>query len=160
LLKEFESPKILHFSPEPVYYNLFQPFDYITADLELTDVDLQLNIEDIEYKSNSFDIILCNHVLEHVKYDNKALKEIYRILKPCGVAILSVPGNWSRDNIIEYDYPDGNGHYRDYGLNFLSVLDDIFTVIQSIDLYKYNGDYNLPIGLTPLHDLIFLCQKK
>ena len=160
ILIEFDSPKILHFAPEPVFYKLFQPFEYLTADLELVDVDMQLDIQNIDYESDSFDLILCNHVLEHVPNDYKALKELYRILKHSGIAVITVPGNWCSEKIIEYDYPDGNGHYRDYGLNFISVLQNIFTVIECIDLYKYNEIYHLPIGLTPQHDLAFLCQKK
>lgn len=159
ILKEFDSPKILHFAPEPVFYKLFNPFEYLTADLELKDVDLQLDIENINYKNDSFDFILCNHVLEHVSNDYKALKELYRILKNHGITIITVPGDWCREQIIEYDFPDGNGHYRDYGLNFISVLENIFTVIECIDLYKYDDIYHLPIGLTPQHDLAFLCRK-
>ena len=138
ILTEFDSPKILHFAPEPVFYKLFQ---------------------NIDYESDSFDLILCNHVLEHVPNDYKALKELYRILKHSGIAIITVPGNWCLEEIIEYDYPDGNGHYRDYGLNFISVLDNIFTAIECIDLYKYNDIYHLALGLTPQHDLAFLCRK-
>ena len=138
ILTEFDSPKILHFAPEPVFYKLFQ---------------------NIDYESDSFDLILCNHVLEHVPNDYKALKELYRILKHSGIAIITVPGNWCLEEIIEYDYPDGNGHYRDYGLNFISVLENIFTAIECIDLYKYNDIYHLALGLTPQHDLAFLCCK-
>ena len=138
ILTEFNSPKILHFAPEPVFYKLFQ---------------------NIDYESDSFDLILCNHVLEHVPNDYKALKELYRILKHSGIAIITVPGNWCSEKIIEYDCPDGNGHYRDYGLNFISVLDNIFTAIECIDLYKYNDIYHLALGLTPQHDLAFLCRK-
>jgi len=160
ILKDFDSPKILHFAPEPVFYKLFHPFEYLTADLELKDVDLKLDIENIEYDNDSFDFIICNHVLEHVSNDYNAIKELYRILKYDGIAIITVPGNWRREEIIEYNFPDDNGHYRDYGLNFASVLENIFSVIEYIDLYKYNEIYHLPIGLTPKHDLAFLCRKK
>ena len=159
ILNKMESPRILHFAPEPVYYKLFQSFEYITTDLELTDVDLQLNIEDIDYKSDSFDLILCNHVLEHVSNDNNALIELERILEPSGIAILTVPGNWERETTIEYDRPDSNGHFRDYGLEFLEILKKYFNKVDYIDLYKYNDVYNLPLGLTPKHDLAFLCQQ-
>ena len=154
-----ESPQILDFAPEPVFYDLFQPFEYSTADLELTDIDLQLNIEAIDYDSNSFDLILCNHVLEHVLDDNNALRELHRILKPLGTVIITVPGDWMRRQTIEYDHPDSNGHYRDYGLNFIDLLNEIFFTIESIDLFKYNKIYHLPIGLTPQHDLAFVCVK-
>ena len=160
ILADLNSPKILHFAPEPVFYKLFQSFEYLTADLDLKDVDLHLDIQNIDYKSNSFDLILCNHVLEHVLDDKKALKELYRLLKPSGITIITVPGDWGRDKTIEYEFPDGNGHYRDYGLNFIDLLDAIFNTIEYIDLYKYNSIYNLPIGLTLKHDLAFLCYKK
>jgi len=159
VLVEFNSPKILHFAPEPIFYTLFDSFEYLTADLELTDVDLQLDIENIDYFSDSFDLILCNHVLEHVSDDNKAIKEIFRILKSIGIAIITVPGNWDRKKTIEYDCPDGNGHYRDYGLNFLSVLNKIFDRVEYNDLYIYNNFYQKPLGLTLKHDLVFLCYK-
>ena len=95
-----------------------QPFEYLTADIQLSDVDLILDIEKIDYNRDEFNLILCNHVLEHVKDDRKAIKELHRILKAPGVLILTVPGNWERKETIQYDYPNGNGHYRDYGLSF------------------------------------------
>lgn len=159
ILSKLDAPKILHFAPEPVFYDLFKPYQYYTADLELTDVDIQLDIENINYSSDSFDLILCNHVLEHVSNDNMALCELQRILKPSGIAIITVPGNWNREETIEYNQPDSNGHQREYGLIFLSVLNDIFSGIQSIDLFKYNQSYHMSLGLTPQHDLALLCHK-
>ena len=100
-----------------------------------------MNIEDIDYKSDSFDLILCNHVLEHVLNDTKALIELERILNPLGILLLTVPGDWEREQTIEYNHPDNNGHYRDYGLNFSKLLQDIFANVESIDLNKYNTNY-------------------
>ena len=142
-----------------LFYDLFKPYQYFTADLELTDVDIQLDIENINFNSESFDLILCNHVLEHVLNDNKAISELHRILNPSGIAIITVPGNWNREETIEYSQPDFNGHQRDYGLDFLSVLDDIFSRTESIDLFKYNQSYHLSLGLTLQHDFAFLCHK-
>ncbi|MBC8196780.1 MAG: class I SAM-dependent methyltransferase [Candidatus Marinimicrobia bacterium] len=159
ILSKLDTPKILHFAPEPVFYGLFNPYQYYTADLELTDVDIQLDIENINYSSESFDLILCNHVLEHVSNDNMALCELQRILKPSGIAIITVPGNWNREETIEYNQPDSNGHQREYGLNFLSILNEIFSRIESIDLFKYNQYHHLSLGLTPQHDLALLCHK-
>lgn len=159
ILLHLNKPKILHFAPEPVFYKLFQTYDYMTADSELMDVNIQLNIQDIDYPSESFDLILCNHVLEHVPDHLKALKELERILRPLGILILTVPGNWDRDNIIEFEHLNWNGHYRDYGLEFIEILKKHFRKVKSVDLYKYNFSFNLPIGLTPKHDLAFLCHK-
>jgi len=158
-LKKIDSPNILHFAPEPVFYNLFKSYQYITSDLHLTDVDIKLDIENIDYKSNSFNMVLCNHVLEHVFNDIIALEEIYRILSPSGLAIITVPGNWHRNKTLSYKEPDSNGHYRDYGLEFFNILKKIFNKIEIIDLYNYNNCYHLPIGLTPKHDLALVCYK-
>jgi len=63
-----------------------------TADLFKKDVDDNLDLQDLYlYKDNSFDIFICSHILEHVENDIKAMKELYRILKPGGVGIAMVP---------------------------------------------------------------------
>jgi len=160
ILADLNSPKILHFAPEPVYYKMFEPYNYFTADIELVDVDYRYNIEDIDCKSNEFDFILCNHVLEHVQDDTKAIIELERILTPLGILIITVPGDWKRQEILEYDIVDYNGHYRDYGLGFKEDLLEIFSSVETIDLFKFNNLYELPLGLSPLHDFAFLCKKK
>ena len=160
ILKEILNPNILHFAPEPVFYKLFDSYNYIKADLDLLDVDLKLDIQNIDCDDNSYDLILSNHVLEHVLDDMKALNELYRILKPKGLAIITVPGNWKRKETIKFSIPKYNGHYRDYGLSFITEIEKIFYQVESIDLYKYNNNYRLPIGLTCKHDLAFICQKK
>ena len=71
--------------------------EYVTTDLLRDDVDLKLNIEALEIETESFDTILCGHVLEHVD-DRRALKEMFRVLRPGGTAILAVPlvEGWAR----------------------------------------------------------------
>tara|TARA_B100001250_G_scaffold408320_2_gene430526 strand:+ start:1108 stop:1908 length:801 start_codon:yes stop_codon:yes gene_type:complete len=159
ILKQYKNPNILHFAPEPVFYNLFKSYNYKTADIELSDVDLKLDIKHIHYLDNSFDIILCNHVLEHVDEDIKSLEELFRVLKPLGIVIITVPGDWTRKNTVEYEEPDANGHYRDYGLSILNDLNAIFYKVKVIDLFKYNNNYHFSMGLTFQHDLAFICQK-
>jgi len=64
---------------------------YITADLESPLAKVKMDIHQIPFNENSFDVVLCNHVLEHVENDIKAMTEIHRVLKPDGFAILQVP---------------------------------------------------------------------
>ncbi len=83
---------LLHFAPEPAIRAMVEPLvgRYVTADYLRKDVDLNLDIQAIDLADASFDRIICNHVLEHVD-DRRALAELFRILVPGGVALLSTP---------------------------------------------------------------------
>ena len=75
--------------------------DYITADLESPLADEHFDVESIPMEGSSFDVIICNHLLEHVENDRKALSELYRILRPGGWGILLVPEDRSRETTFE-----------------------------------------------------------
>jgi len=91
----FEKPlRLLHVAPEArVNDKLRQTaaLDYLTADISSQHVMVEMDITQIQFPDDSFDAIICNHVLEHVVDDQKAMSELYRILKPGGWAILQVP---------------------------------------------------------------------
>jgi SAM-dependent methyltransferase len=159
ILTNFDNPNILHFAPEPVFYSLFKKYQYVTADKNLSDVDLNLDIQMIACDSNQYNLVLCNHVLEHIENDSIAIKELHRILKPSGILILTVPGNWNRLEIIQFEKVDANGHLREYGLDLIMVLKSLFREVECEDLIKYNNTYQLPLGLTSKHDLVFVCKK-
>jgi SAM-dependent methyltransferase len=85
---------ILHIAPEPCFMDRFEKQhggNYITADIESPLAKVKMDIHQIPFEENHFDVVLCNHVLEHVADDIKAMSEITRVLKPCGWAILQVP---------------------------------------------------------------------
>jgi SAM-dependent methyltransferase len=85
---------VLHIAPEPCFMKPFESQHrdgYITADIESPLAKVKMDIHQIPFKENHFDVVLCNHVLEHVKDDIKAMSEIKRVLKPGGWAILQVP---------------------------------------------------------------------
>ena len=87
--------RILHVAPEPCLRKVLlthgRPAIYVTADLEMPNVDVRMDITRIPHPSSFFDLIICNHVLEHVPDDGGALRELFRILRPGGWAILQVP---------------------------------------------------------------------
>ncbi|HEY8937786.1 MAG TPA: class I SAM-dependent methyltransferase [Cyclobacteriaceae bacterium] len=86
--------KVLHIAPEACYINRFEKVHgdgYITADIESPLAKVKMDIHQIPFGENTFDVVLCNHVLEHVADDIKAMSEIHRVLKPKGFAILQVP---------------------------------------------------------------------
>lgn len=85
---------VLHIAPEACFIPRFEKHhgnQYITADIESPLAKVKMDIHDIPFAENSFDVVLCNHVLEHVKDDIRAMSEIRRVLKPGGFSILQVP---------------------------------------------------------------------
>lgn len=86
--------RILHFAPEHQLQQIFKTnpnLDYLSADLDMPTAMVKMDITNITLPDNSFDVIICNHVLEHVPDDRKAMREMYRVLKPGGWAILQTP---------------------------------------------------------------------
>ena len=85
---------ILHIAPEACFIPRFEKqhgSGYITADIESPLAKVKMDIHQIPFPENKFDVVLCNHVLEHVNDDIKAMNEICRVLKPRGFSILQVP---------------------------------------------------------------------
>lgn len=141
----FTAPKkVLHFAPEQAFYKLFRNqknLDYTTTDLFSPLADVKADICDLPFEDNSYDVILCNHVLEHIQDDTKAMQELYRVLKPGGMGIFQIPQDLNRattfadDSITDqkerakifgqYD------HVRIYGRDYFDKLRSIgFTVIE------------------------------
>lgn len=141
----FTAPKkVLHFAPEQAFYKLFRNqknLDYTTTDLFSPLADVKADICDLPFEDNTYDIILCNHVLEHIPDDTKAMQELYRVLKPGGMGIFQIPQDLKRETTFEdnsitdpkeraaifgqYD------HVRVYGRDYFDKLRSIgFTVIE------------------------------
>lgn len=109
LLNSLASKEILHFAPEARIAKMIteqHPVRYIKADLHPHKPDIErIDILDIPYPDDSFDIVIANHVLEHVKDDLRSLQEIQRVLKVGGFAILQTPfssrlhATWCDDGI-------------------------------------------------------------
>lgn len=85
---------VLHVAPEQCFMKVFEEQHhekYITADIESPLARVKMDIHRMPFQDNSFDVVLCNHVLEHVDDDLQAMREIRRVLRPGGWAILQVP---------------------------------------------------------------------
>lgn len=96
---------VLHVAPElrlrkKIEANL--NIEYISADLSKTFVHQNFDLCDIPFESNYFEIIIANHILEHILNDELAMKELYRVLKPDAIAILQVPFS----DILQTSYED------------------------------------------------------
>ena len=102
-------PTILHIAPEVCLMREFKriylsaPQNYITADLESPLADMHFDVQQIPMADSSVDIIICNHLLEHVESDHKALKEMYRIMRPGGLGIMLAPIDYTLETTFEDD---------------------------------------------------------
>ena len=80
--------------PEQAFYKRFKNikhFDYVTTDLNSPIATVKADICNLPFESNSFDVILCNHVLEHILDDTKAMQELYRVMQPGGMGVFQIP---------------------------------------------------------------------
>jgi SAM-dependent methyltransferase len=94
LLRRGVNGTMLHVAPEPIVEQKLRRLmgkHYLTADLFSAGVDVKMDVTNIQYPDQYFDVIYCSHVLEHVSDDRRAMREFNRVLKKDGWAILLVP---------------------------------------------------------------------
>ena len=102
-------PRLLHVAPEVALMRKFhkiyaaQPADYVTADLESPLADLHFDIQHIPLEDESFDAVICNHIMEHVEDDLQAMREILRILRKGGWGVILSPVDMQREETFEDD---------------------------------------------------------
>ena len=166
------SLKVLHVAPEQVFYKKFKKlknWDYLTFDLNSPIADIKGDLTSTNFKDESFDLIICNHVLEHIKDDKSALNEIYRVLKYNGTSILQVPINVRREKTFEDStikskiqrekYFGQYDHVREYGLDFKDRVEQSGFKVQMINYSKkISKDLIIKYGLMK-NDLIPIAKK-
>ena len=113
--------RAIHFAPEAALSKKLKGlgfFEYKTADLLMGDVDYKVDMMDLPFDDESFDLFICSHVLEHVDSDDQVIKELYRITKPDGCGILMAPIIMGLDKTVEDpSVKDEAGRWRHYGQN-------------------------------------------
>ncbi len=164
--------ELLHIAPEQCFYKRFRAMKnihHVTADLESPLADVKMDIHKMPFENASFDIVLCNHVLEHVDDDAQSMREIYRVLKPGGWAVMQVPMDDSR----EFTYEDRSitspeerekhfwqkDHVRLFGRDYPKRLENAGFRVEALDLGK-----EIPEGLRAKYrlmegEIIFWCHK-
>ncbi|MEC8636481.1 MAG: methyltransferase domain-containing protein [Bacteroidota bacterium] len=142
--------KVLHVAPEQVFYKKFKQFlhwDYTTTDLYSPLADVVADICDLPFQDHQYDLILCNHVLEHIPKDLKAMAELYRVLKKGGTLIAQVPMSEERPKTFQDDsITDPNertkvfgqyDHVRIYGQDYYHRLESVGFSTERIFLQRH-----------------------
>ena len=140
---------VLHVAPEQVFYTKFKQFKhwkYTTTDLHSPLADIKADICALPFQDNSFDLILCNHVLEHIPDDATAMKELFRVLKKGGTLIAQVPLNETAEVTFEDDSITDPiertkifgqyDHVRVYGMDYYTRLAQAGFKAEGIDFLE------------------------
>lgn len=144
-------------SLSPIRKVLGKGIIYISIDLEDPFAMFKMDLTNLNFKNFSFDLVICSHVLEHIKEDLIGIKEIYRVLKKNGTALFQIPIGYFKD-------PEGKcneefserrfyGHVRSYGWDFDRRLAKVGFKVNIIN-FK-NAPSELSIG----KEVIFKCEK-
>jgi SAM-dependent methyltransferase len=169
----FTAPhKVLHVAPEQCFYGRFRKMknlDYLTADLDSPIADVKMDIHNIQYPDNTFDVVFCNHVLEHVTDDIKCMSELRRVLTPGGLAIMQVPLDVTKELTDEdpsLEDPEERkrrfgqyDHVRLHGLDYPERLKKAGFTVKAINYSEKLSPemfdrYRLPEG-----EILYVCTK-
>ena len=169
----FSDPlRVLHFAPEQAFVQKFKKqknLTYTTTDLNSPIADVKADICDLPFKNNSFDFIICNHVLEHIPDDTKAMQELYRVLAPLGTAIVQVPYDAKRAITYEDDTITDQSertrifgqydHLRVYGMDYFKKLSSIGFDVNALDYTNRISSYDIERYRLCKGELLPVCKK-
>jgi len=168
-----EKVKILHVAPELELKKAFlsnPKINYVSVDIEPNLAMIQMDITNIQFEDNEFDVIICNHVLEHIPNDRKAISELFRVMRKGGFAILQIPISFSIEKTLEdptADTPElrektfgQQDHVRIYGRDYLKRLSDAGFLVKLYSFAEENGSSEAQkLGLIT-DEKVFICSSK
>jgi SAM-dependent methyltransferase len=164
--------KVLDIAPMPSFKKkciALPNIDYVGADISSPLADLKMDILNIPLPDNQFDCIICYHVLEHIPDDKKAIRELVRVLKPGGWAIIQSPVDANRDKTFEDPnaipaeererFLGGRGHVRIYGKDYKDRLEEAGFVVKVDNYVKHLGNSIIRKYSLMKDEDIYLCLK-
>ncbi|WP_304336322.1 class I SAM-dependent methyltransferase [Capnocytophaga leadbetteri] len=167
-----KSLKVLHVAPEQAFYKRFKNqknLTYITTDLYSPLADVKADLCALPFKDDSFDVIFCNHVLEHIPDDAQAMRELYRVMKKGGWGIFQVPQDINRAHTFEDDTITDPAertrifgqydHVRVYGLDYFDRLRQVGFEVEEIAYSTYFTAEEIERYRIVPQEIIPLCKK-
>ncbi|MEO0416580.1 MAG: methyltransferase domain-containing protein [Verrucomicrobiota bacterium] len=167
-----EPKKLLHIAPEYCFLDRFKKqenLDYVTGDLISPLADVHFDVHDIPFEDNSFDIAFCNHVMEHVEDDVKAMSEICRVLRPGGWAFIQSPQDYSRQDTYEdptiTDPKDREEHFwqddhvRLFGMDYGKRLEQAGFSVEEDHWVMKLPEERVKKHALPGDEIIYFCRK-
>lgn len=164
--------RMLHLAPEYCFLRLFKKMgnlDYVTGDLVSPWADHHFDVHSIPFADNSFDVLMANHLLEHVDDDAQVMREFYRVMKPGGWGIFQVPIDYSNAVTLEdksitdpaererlYWQRD---HVRLYGRDYGQRLAAAGFEVTESNFIEELGDLNVKRYALMPGELIYFCRK-
>ena len=168
-------PKMLHIAPEVALMRKFKkmyastPDRYVTADLESPLADMHFDVQQIPLEAESFDAIICNHIMEHVEDDGKALSELYRIMRPGGWGVILSPVELEREKTFEDDTITDPAertrifgqydHRRIYGRDYAARLREAGFEVYDIDYKNELSKAEQELYALPTDHLYIVCKQ-
>lgn len=167
-----EYPHILHIAPEACFRKRLKKRHrerYVTADLESPLADLHFDVQQIPLEDASVDVVLCNHILEHVADDRRAMRELWRILRPGGWGVVLSPVEHDHAATFEDDTVTDPAertrlfgqydHRRIYGRDYADRLREAGFAVEEIDYAATLSDAERRLYALP-DDRIFVVKKR
>lgn len=164
--------KLLHFAPERCladFFHSLRNIDYLSVDLSSNLAMRKEDITNLSLEENTFDIIICSHVLEHIEDDMKAMKELFRILKPGGFALIMVPIDFSRNETFEdfsvtspeerLKFFGQDNHVRVCGKDYHNRLEKSGFDVDIIKAIEFLKKSEIEKYALSENDFIYSCQK-
>jgi SAM-dependent methyltransferase len=163
--------KLLHIAPEFCFIKIFKSMknlEYTTADLNSPWADYKIDVHNIPFKENSFDVVICNHVLEHVEDYKKVMSELCRVMKVGSWGIFQVPIDINNPITMEENITSPEereriygqkDHLRLFGRDYSKKLAAAGFKVTEVDFIKELSSEQVERYALPKDEIIYFCEK-